>query len=302
MHGRPADPARPLVTIVTPSYNQAAYLEQTIQSVLAQTYQNIEYLIIDGGSTDTSVAVIQKYAQHLAYWHSRRDRGSADAIHQGFMLGHGKILAWLNSDDLLAPEAVERGVAALERHPQAVMVYGNRICIDSHGNLLYARPNLPILARSPYVAMTFAQESCFWWRTVYDQVGGLNCDLKFSFDYELFARFGQVGEIVFDGSIWGFFRKHPEARTMLKQATTGKQDDLIIQKALWGKPPPRLCWKAVSLLVKVYALAMTPFVKGPTWPACLPAKGQLSLARRFFDSMHETSRLKRLLRPCFEKH
>src|SRR5437870_3334626 len=112
----------PLVSIVTPSYNQAAYVEETIQSVLSQDYPRIEYLVIDGGSTDGSVEIIRRYKDQLAYWVSEPDAGQADAINKGAARAHGDLITWLNSDDLLLPGALEMAVEAHFRQPEALLV------------------------------------------------------------------------------------------------------------------------------------------------------------------------------------
>ena len=128
--------AQPLVSIVTPSYNQAEFLEATIQSVLAQTYPNIEYIVIDGGSSDQSPQIIEAHADQLAYWVSEKDQGQTDAINKGFAKATGKYLAWLNADDVLKPHAVAEAVAYLEAHPEAGMVYGDADYIDEQGRVL----------------------------------------------------------------------------------------------------------------------------------------------------------------------
>ncbi len=128
-----SNPAYPKVSIVTPSYNQAAYLAETMRSVLEQDYPNLEYIVIDGGSSDGSAEIIRGFADRLAYWQSQPDLGQTDAINQGFARASGDILAWLNSDDLLLPGAVSAAVRQLQAHPEAGMVYGDALLINAAG-------------------------------------------------------------------------------------------------------------------------------------------------------------------------
>ena len=113
------------VSIITPSYNQALYLEETILSVLAQTYSNIEYIVIDGGSTDGSVEIIQRYAHRIDYWCSEKDAGQADAINKGFQHATGDLICWINSDDILYATFVEERVQQFKQHPDIDMIYGD---------------------------------------------------------------------------------------------------------------------------------------------------------------------------------
>jgi glycosyltransferase involved in cell wall biosynthesis len=290
-----------LVSIVVPSFNQGRYLEETLRSVLEQTYPRIEYIVIDGGSKDDSVHIIKKYESRIKYWHSRPDRGHTDALIQGFGQSTGEILAWVNSDDLLAPDAVERAVAVLEKKPLAVMVYGNRVCIDEGSRLLYYRPSLPFWARTPYISFTLAQEACFWRREAYFKVGGVRTELWFGFDYELFSRLTLLGEVFYEGGIWGFFRKHSASKTMTSYQTVGVRDGIAVQEKLWGGRVNPIKWSAARAIFRLYSACAMMWLPRPRWPACLPADSKRSLLRRIYSSLHETSLTKRFLKRFFRE-
>src|SRR5512138_875393 len=127
---------QPLVSIITPSFQQARFLEQTICSVLGQDYPELEYIVVDGGSSDGSRDIIQRYADHLAWWVSEPDRGQTDAINKGFARATGEILAWINSDDTYLPGAVSEAVEQLRAHPGAGLVYGDANLIDDDGEII----------------------------------------------------------------------------------------------------------------------------------------------------------------------
>src|SRR3989304_9471045 len=127
---------RPLVSIVPPSFNQATYLEEAMRSVLDQDYLRVEYILIDGGSTDGSPEIIKRYAKRLSFWTSESDRGQADAINRGFVNARGKYMAWLNADDRLKTNAISEAVAFLESHPDVGMVYGDADFIDAQGRAI----------------------------------------------------------------------------------------------------------------------------------------------------------------------
>ncbi|HEY8628271.1 MAG TPA: glycosyltransferase family 2 protein [Gaiellaceae bacterium] len=128
---------RPLVSIVTPSYNQARFLEETIRSVLDQDYPELEYLVVDGGSTDGSAEIVERYADRLAWWTSEPDGGQAAALNKAFAHAAGDVLGWISSDDTLLPGAVSRVVAELGRDPQPALVYGEALFVDEDGNELF---------------------------------------------------------------------------------------------------------------------------------------------------------------------
>src|SRR6266540_1724223 len=126
-------PTQPKVSIITPSFNQGQFLEESIRSVLEQDYPSIEYIIVDGGSRDNSVEIIQKYQHRLTWWVSEKDKGHADALNKGFSHATGEILAWLNSDDIYFPDAVLEAVSVIKAHPHVGMVYGAAELIDDSG-------------------------------------------------------------------------------------------------------------------------------------------------------------------------
>lgn len=205
----------PLVSIITPSYNQATFLEETIQSVLEQDYPNIEYLIIDGGSTDGSIEIIQKYSPKLAYWVSERDQGQTDAINKGFGRARGEILAWLNSDDIYQPGAIAEAVAALQEHPEAAMVYGDASFIDEHSRTIGKFPAAQTdyqRLRQGYVHVP--QQASFFRANLWKQVGPLDPSFYFAMDYDLWVRLAERAPLVYVPRLWASFRLHSSSKTV----------------------------------------------------------------------------------------
>jgi len=205
----------PLVTIVTPSYNQVSYLEGTIRSVLEQDYPNIEYMVIDGGSTDGSLEIIQRYAQRLAYWVSEPDCGQTDAINKGFNRAKGEVLAWLNSDDVYRPGAVAEAVRYLHDHPQAGMVYGNADYVDDAGQVIgwfpAAQTDYKRLRRG-YVHIP--QQAMFFRSRLWRMVGPLDPTFYFAMDYDLWVRIAAVTPIHYHPYTWAAFRLHGDAKSL----------------------------------------------------------------------------------------
>jgi len=208
--------ALPTVSIVTPSFNQARYLEATIQSVFAQDYPRIEYLIVDGGSTDESVDVIKKYADRLAWWVSEKDRGQTDAINKGFARATGNILAWLNSDDTYEPRAVGQAVKYLLDHPEVGMVYADCNYINEDGRVIgkfpAAQTDLPRL-RQGYVHIP--QQTMFFRAELWKQIGPLDASFYFAMDYDLWTRIAARSELKYlAGQTWANFRIHTSGKTI----------------------------------------------------------------------------------------
>lgn len=180
-------PDEPLVTIVTPSYNQGRFIEETIQSVLAQDYPHIEYMIMDGGSTDPTAEIVRKYEGRLLFI-SERDRGQAHAINKGFHRARGQILAFLNSDDTYVPGAVSSAAAALKSHPEAGFVYGEGYHIGEDGTVLERYPTEPFSKERLLETCFICQPTVFMRQEAVRAAGYLDESLQFCMDYELWYR------------------------------------------------------------------------------------------------------------------
>lgn len=204
--------AQPLVTIVTPSYNQAQYLEHTIESVLSQDYSNIQYIIVDGGSTDGSVDLIKRYASQLDWWVSEPDAGQAAAINKGFARARGQYQAWINADDILLPHAIREAVEFLEQHPDVGLVYGDTEFIDAAGR---PRGRFPA-AQTDYARMLrgyvhVPQQATVWranlWRP-------LDASLQFAMDYDLWVNIAKRSRLRYLPRLWAQFRLHADSKTL----------------------------------------------------------------------------------------
>jgi len=185
---------QPRITVVTPTLNQAAYLGETIESVLDQRYPKLEYIVMDGGSTDSTRAVIERYARHLAHWESGPDGGQAEALRKGFGRATGEVLAWLNSDDCYEPGALQTAAEGFLEWPDAVLVYGDYYVVDGAGNRELKRKVSFDFSICLYAYLMIPQPSAFWTRDVYEAVGGIDRRLRYSMDYDLFLRIGHGRE------------------------------------------------------------------------------------------------------------
>ncbi len=210
-----ASSALPPVTIVTPSFNQAPYLGETIESVLAQDYPRLEYIVVDGGSTDGSLDVIRHYAPRLARWVSEPDLGQTDAINKGFGLAHGQILAWLNSDDTYRPGAVSEAVDFLLRHPEVGMVYGEAFYMDASGRVVARYPaGETDYRRLRRGVATIPQQAMFFRARLWQMVGPLDPTFYYAMDYDLWVRIAALTPLAFRRRPWANFRLHDASKSL----------------------------------------------------------------------------------------
>lgn len=208
-----ADHLTPLVSIVTPSYNQGGFIEDTIQSVLNQTYPNIEYWVIDAGSTDQTVEVLKKYSDRVQ-WISEKDRGQSDAINKGWKRCTGVYFSWLNSDDYLEPTAVEKIVEQFLARPETAIVYGDLDVVDQNKNFLQKAVVEPFDFDRFLFANTIGQPNAFVAKWALDQVGLVDESLRYGMDYDLWWRIVPYYPALYIPEKIAYFRFHDQSKTI----------------------------------------------------------------------------------------
>jgi hypothetical protein len=225
-----------LVSIVTPSFNQAKYLEDTIQSVLGQDYANLEYILVDGESTDGSVDIIRKYGDRLAWWVSEKDSGQAEAINKGLSHAMGEIVAWLNSDDTYLPGAISAVVKTFDENPDVALVYGNMLAVDENGEtiniLRYDQLNLEDLLCFQIIG----QPAVFFRRGALEKAGYLDPTYHFLLDHHLWLRIAMQKRILHVDQTWAAARYHAEAKNRARAAEFGHEAFRILDWTRQSQP------------------------------------------------------------------
>lgn len=206
----------PLVSIITPSYNQGEFIEETIDSVLNQTYPNIEYIIVDGGSTDNTLEILKKYENRIQ-WISEKDKGQANAINKGILRTKGELIGWINSDDVYERDGIEKLVACWKKHPEADLIYGEGIYIDREGRKVGRYLTEVFTKEKLGKQCIICQPSTLFSRVVIERVGMLNEQYQMGMDYELWLRISNRGNIVYMPEYIARSRMYQDNKTMSRR-------------------------------------------------------------------------------------
>ncbi|MGN7468385.1 glycosyltransferase family 2 protein [Brevibacillus sp. SAFN-007a] len=226
----------PLVSIITPSFNQSAFIRKTIESVLSQDYPNIEHIVVDGGSTDGTLGILQEYA-HLGNrfrYISEPDRGQSHAINKGLAMANGQIVGWLNSDDKYWPGAVAKAINALTANPHWAMVYGNALHINADDKITSVYPTKPFSREALFLFCIICQPSAFIRKEVFQAVGGVDENLHYCMDYDLWMRISKTYTV---GHIQDFLaasRLHPACKSIALEVDLGLPEILLASVRHFG--------------------------------------------------------------------
>lgn len=247
----------PRLSIVTPSYNQGQFLEETIRSVLLQGYPNLEYIIIDGGSTDNSIEIIQKYQKYLSYWISEPDKGPTDAINKGWQRTSGEIVAYLNSDDAYLPGALAAVAEAFQQYQEAKAICGNELKINSEGFVLDSS-NIEKADRLSLLNLNFIpQPAIFLKKSVVGLAGGINLNIKYTFDFELWLRITRSNSIKCIPNLLAVTRWHNDTITLTRRSEIGSELVRVITNEMTAYPLGIKPNEKQQILFKVNHLAMS---------------------------------------------
>ncbi|MDX6478292.1 MAG: hypothetical protein QOG29_879 [Gaiellaceae bacterium] len=266
--------SKPLVSIVTTSYNQGRFLEETIRSVLEQDYEPIEYIVVDDGSTDDSVEIIRRYADRLAWWTAQENAGQARALNVGFEHARGDLLGFLSSDDLLLPGATSRLVAEFQRDPELALAYGGAVNIDAESKpfrtVRSGDWDIGYMART--ARLLVPQPASLWSRRGWELVGPFNERAWSWFDAELYFRLSTVGGVARIDAPLAAFRLHPESKQMSRHEQMAEESVRFADEFWGGDLPPELRRYSRAGRAGQYRRAALAY----------QAAGQIAPARRLF--------------------
>jgi glycosyltransferase involved in cell wall biosynthesis len=247
----------PKISIITPSYNQGQYIEETILSVLNQNYPNLEYIIIDGGSTDNTVDIIKKYEDRLTFWVSESDNGQSHAINKGFKRATGDIITWLNSDDILEANALNTIASAFNNHPEVQFAYGLNIDFEKEKlDIKRVFPTDDLKCRAVY-SFPYSQPACFYRRHILDTIGYIDESIHFAMDHDLFLRIVINYPSVFTPTTLSRQRIHFETKTS-QLIDVQRKDTRLIVSTFYNSLPDSTTKKECIKLLKTLYLWIQP--------------------------------------------
>ena len=265
----------PLVTVVTPSFNQGRFIRDTIESVLGQSYPRIEYLVMDGGSTDETVSILRSYGDRVA-WTSEPDRGQTDAINKGWRRARGSIVAYLNSDDTYLPGAVEKAVAGLQAHPDAGGVYGEGYHVDECGRTIDRYPTEAFDMARLSETCFICQPTVFLRHDTVARLGYLDGSLRYCMDYDLWIRLAHASRFIYLPDYLANTRMHAETKTFDKRVpvhdeilhTVHRHFGRVTSQWVYGYAhavlhghPRDTRWSDASFVLRLIGLSLTTFVR-----------------------------------------
>jgi glycosyltransferase involved in cell wall biosynthesis len=247
------DPTLPLVTVVTPSFNQGRFIRATIESVLSQDYPNVEYIIMDGGSTDDTADVARPYSDRLTFV-SESDRGQSHAINKGFAMARGAIVAYLNSDDIFLPGAIRHAVDALQADPALGMIYGDGYQIDIDGAVIshFQATQKFELWRLAHLSDYILQQTVFWRKSAYDAVGQFDESLYYGMDWDMFIRVGLRYPVKYIPEHMGAIREYATAKTFSGGARRIRELVKIIRRHTGLVFPPAMFVYGLTTYEKIW--------------------------------------------------
>ncbi|MBZ9909339.1 glycosyltransferase [Mesorhizobium sp. BR115XR7A] len=248
--GSSASIALPRVSIVTPSFNQGAFVERTVRSVLEQGYPCLEYIVMDGGSTDGTLERLEPYRNHFAHFESRPDGGQSAAVAAGLDHATGDLMAYLNSDDVLLPGTLSFVAQFFTENPDVACIYSHRCIIDANdrviGHWILPSHSNYLMERWDFIP----QETCFWRRALFEDAGNLDPSFAFAMDYDLFVRYMRRGRFKRVNRFLAAFRVHEDAKTTRQMATIGRQEIARVRSKYGLRTMPG-GGKLLSLLVRL---------------------------------------------------